>query len=376
MIVVEALRAEHGDCLWIEWDDGPRRRRMLIDGGPGRRDALAPGLADRFERQPVRERRFELVVSTHIDDDHITGLLPLMTAPPPGFTTKEVWFNADHHLGADDTLGVRAANELAALLRRKRLSWNTRAGGDAIVVDEQKPLPTFPLQGGLTLTLLSPTRAGLRKLRKSWRRSDLVAQEPGDVLGAAEDARLDATSLPELAARPYRRDRSEANGSSIAFLAEHRDGSRVLFGADAHAETLVLSLRRLWHGSGYPVALCKVPHHGSAHNVSPGLVRALDCRHWLFSTNGGRGHAKRWTSGRSTHPSPEAVARILAQGPQGARDTGGAGTTFWFNHRSPSTLRYGGDSLRSLGLRSEYPADGAEGITVVVENGEVTRGTP
>jgi len=36
MIHIEALPADDGDCLWIEWlDEGGATHRMLIDGGRG-----------------------------------------------------------------------------------------------------------------------------------------------------------------------------------------------------------------------------------------------------------------------------------------------------------------------------------------------------
>jgi hypothetical protein len=379
VISVEALPAEHGDCLWVEWDDGPYRRRMLIDGGPGTRNSLPPGLKARFDRQPAdpAAREFELVVCTHIDDDHITGLLPLLSAPPEHFSTRDIWFNGHRHMGGRDTLGARGANLLVDRLTDSGLPWNRAAEGGPIVVPDDGPLPVFTPRG-LRLTLLSPTRARLDKLLKHWPDPrDTTADGDQDLLGpTADDDGTGHTGLtPERLAeiitdRPYRPDRNPANGSSIAFLAEHPDGSRVLFGADAHAETLVESLGRRWHGGGFPVALCKVPHHGSAHNVSSALLGALDCRHWLFSTNGGRGHETRLRSGRSTHPDLAAVARILLHDRQR-----GPGATLWFNHRSPSTERYRDPSLHRCGLRAaEYPQEGTEGITVLVRGTTVVRG--
>jgi hypothetical protein len=227
---------------------------------------------------------------------------------------------------------------------------------------------------GLTLTLLSPWPEQLTRLHTEWR-TKTAARSERDVLGpAAPPTGFDARGLAELATRPYRADRSPANGSSIAFLAQHHDGSNILFAADAHADVLVRSLHRLWHGNGYPVCLVKAPHHGSAHNVSAGLVAAVECQDWLFSTNGGRGHERRTTAGHSTHPSPEAVARILLRNAAGEDSPSEPHTTFWFNHRTPSTQRYADPSLAASGLRTEYPAGDTDGITVTVSEGRVFRG--
>ncbi|MFF2367865.1 MBL fold metallo-hydrolase [Streptomyces sp. NPDC058122] len=372
MITIEALPAAHGDCLWVEWDDGPHQRRMLIDGGPGSTRSLPVGLAARFARQPEDQREFELVVCSHIDDDHIVGLLPLLTAPPKGLHVCEVWFNALEHTGPWDTLGVRSAERLTQVLHEGRFPWNTDTGGGPIVVPEKGP-PTFPLRG-LTLTLLSPRYKQLTALRTDWHKKTAVRSERDVLGGSAVPTAFDMRYLRELAARPYEADRTAANGSSIAFLAEHPDGSRVLFAADAHADVLVQSLHRLWHGNGYPVSLVKAPHHGSAHNVSAGLVAAVACGDWLFSTNGGRGHGARTRAGLSTHPTPEAVARILLRNGPAEDDSREPHTTFWFNHLTPSTERYAHPSLATLGLRTEYPKPGTDGIRVTVSEGRVVRG--
>ncbi len=83
-------------------------------------------------------------------------------------------------------------------------------------------------------------------------------------------------------------DCSEANGSSIAFIAEYRD-ERWLFGGDAHEDALLAGLRRYaQETSESPVHLdgFKVPHHGSVRNISPALLDEIDCRRFLVSTNG------------------------------------------------------------------------------------------
>jgi beta-lactamase superfamily II metal-dependent hydrolase len=68
-------------------------------------------------------------------------------------------------------------------------------------------------------------------------------------------------------------------------LLEHADGGRALLGADAKAEVLAGGLSRIQSSGRVRVDLCKLPHHGSKANLSPELLRMLDCREWLISTS-------------------------------------------------------------------------------------------
>jgi hypothetical protein len=87
-------------------------------------------------------------------------------------------------------------------------------------------------------------------------------------------------------------DGSEANGSSIAFIAEY-GRQRWLFAADAHEDVLRAGLQRYGESrGGLPVRLdgFKVPHHGSVKNVSPELLDMIDAATYLISTNGAYFH--------------------------------------------------------------------------------------
>ena len=108
-----------------------------------------------------------------------------------------------------------------------------------------------------------------------------------------------------LAATPFRSDTSKTNASSIAFLFEF-DGRRILFTGDGDDPRIVESLRPIAEAEGGRLRLdaLKVPHHGSAANISRELLELIDCPRYLISTNGER-HG---------HPDPVAMARILVHG--------------------------------------------------------------
>jgi hypothetical protein len=352
MLTVEMLPAEHGDCLWIEYGDPGRPSVLLIDGGTGAA-ATTGRLGQRIADRLGHDHPAALVVVTHVDADHITGVLDLLEAPGGGPPFAEVWFNGWEHL-APGVRGPVQGERLGDAIRRRRLPWNASFDGRAVVVPEDGPLPVVDLPGDLRLTLLSPSPTQLAELQPVWERE---VREAGLVPGAAPpppapaapDVLGEGPLDPEtLAARRFSGDPSEANGSSIAFLAEH-EGASVLFTGDAFAGVLAQGLRRLAAERGtrrLSVDAFKVSHHGSRNNLSPELLEVLDCPRFLFSTNGRR----------YRHPDAVAVSRIVV---------GVSGAELLFNYRTRYTEPWEEPQLRRrFGYRTRYPADGASGLTL------------
>jgi hypothetical protein len=358
---VEMLPAQDGDCLWVEWGEEDNLHRMLIDAG--RADGQRPPaeLLARIEALAPRDRTFDLVVATHMDADHVHGLVPLFADPPDRFVAREVWFNGFGHLPrppGDDTLGYRDADRLAAALDAQagpawNRGWTDSPNGAVVVPDARTALPRRTI-AGLEITLVSPTLDTLAKLRTLWPESVRSAgldpavsgKVRGDLLG--RKPRDLGTPLHDLATlNDDPADPSVSNRSSIAFLATH-DGRTVLFGADAHADVLAAGLARVDGGRPVHVDVCKVPHHGSRQNVKPELLRMLDCDMWLISTNGGR----------HNHPDRRAMARILTTGERQA---------LVFNYESEMNEEYGGYVVKNeFRNAAHYPVRNDSGIRVDV----------
>jgi hypothetical protein len=373
---IDLLPAARGDSLWIEYGRADRPHRILIDGG-----ILSTGthLRERIERLPVGERRFDLLVITHVDLDHIAGVLALLRDPPEGLAFDDVWFNGWRHLAAaqrladDGVLGAKLGERLSARLEQRGYQWNAAfGGGPAMIADppdgEEPVLPRHTLAGGMTLTLLSPTAERLRRLLPVWekemRKAGLDSGSAGEARegighpdeiadeGILGDARIDVDGL---ARTPFRDDTSAANGSSIALLAEF-DGRRCLLMGDAHASDAATSIGRVIgaerDGDLLEIDALKLSHHGGRKNTSPALLRMLRCPRYLFSTDGSV----------YDHPHAESVARVLVHGARGAP----AGRpTLVFNYRSAETSVWDDAKLfhGTHAYEPAYPDDGA-GIRV------------
>ena len=363
MFRIEMLPANEGDCLWIEYGNTTKPRRIIIDAG--RKEGYR-ALGDRLENlsNPV-----ELFVMTHIDDDHIFGAVPLFADPRfDNSLFKDVWYNGYTHLDSSiarrppkDALGPVNGEIFAAHIQKSDFSWNEAFDeGATIVVPETGKLPVIDLEDDMKLTLLSPTWDSLTALKRFWEKEleelENVDLDPGDAEAALEifadrrmlqpdvlGALLDVEDLIE---RPYERDTKEPNGSSIAFLAEH-DGHAVLFTGDAHPPILEQSITRLLEERGQkalPLDAFKISHHGSKKNTSAALLDLVDCRRFLISTNGSR----------HSHPDQEAIARILYRNHQNEEPT-----RLYFNYSTPQNSVWDDDDLRQeWNYLTQYPPQG------------------
>jgi beta-lactamase superfamily II metal-dependent hydrolase len=341
MFRIEMLPAAHGDSLWIEYGTGQHARRILIDGGPAH---TYPALRERILHLPADDRHFDLLIITHIDGDHIEGVVRLLQdAEALNCRFDRIWFNGRDQLNkvfdpAGAPLGALQGEMLSMLIsdyekRTGESVWNAGLPDAMVAIDRDTgKLPVVDLPGDCRLTLLSPDHERLLELKDRWRdelhkarvaSGDEAAlrrvlegarnlRPLGDVLGEEGEPMEGRFELPDPAGHdiaaglddtlggsdgeagadaPLGGDGSRANGSSIAVLLEYpRDKPKVRFllAGDAWPSVLEASVDRLLSGPEERLSLTgfKLPHHGSVANVSAPLLRKLRCQHYLVSTSG------------------------------------------------------------------------------------------
>jgi beta-lactamase superfamily II metal-dependent hydrolase len=344
---LQLLPAAHGDCILIEYGVAAPLNRVLIDGGT---PPVWKTLKKVLEAIPATDRNLELLVVTHVDADHIGGTLSLFDSGVPSLDFADVWFNGYRHLKGVEEYGPVQGEKLTSFLWQRMDRWNRAFDGNAIVVPDKGALPSHTLKGGMKLTLLSPTRQKLRALLPKWEKECKKAgldpqEEPPPPIPEGLEA-MGPIDVEELASREFEEDTAEANGSSIAFLAEF-DNRRVLFGADAHPSLLQESILRL-PGGAVEVDAFKLAHHGSKYNTSPELLRIVKTHRYLFSSSGAQFH----------HPDRETIARIVKPKLPDCE--------LWFNYRSQYTEIWDdGDLREDWKYQSVFPTTGS-GIIVDV----------
>jgi beta-lactamase superfamily II metal-dependent hydrolase len=352
---LDVLPARQGDCLLLQWGAGTSRHRMLIDAGPA---PAYEGIASRL--RGLGDSAIDLLVLTHVDADHIEGVILAVNDSDLGLAIGEAWYNGEQHLTSE--LNAVHGEILSLLITELAIPWNTSFGGGAVRAPESGCLPVRELPGGLRITVLAPDGAALRRLRDEWwetcQEAGIATGSVADVLAALrarpalrpEHALLSGPPLKnvrELAAHRSGSDPSVPNASSIVLLAEYGE-TRILLTGDAAPSVLVPAVRRLLAErelSALPLTALKMPHHGSAKNITSELVRCLPASHYLFSTDGSY----------FKHPDESAVATILENGP--------ADFELVFNYDTPRTRAWEDERLRnSYRYRVRYPEEGTEGI--------------
>jgi len=291
-------------------------------------------------------RRLALAVCTHIDADHIGGLLEFFSSNGPQprriVAVDRVWHNSLRSMplppggeegvegklvlealrrrgfggpAASGPIGARQGSSLAKMLGQDGYLWN-EGDGTTCISQDQQPLA---LSEVVSVEVVGPSRARLEALRNVWLKEVAKlgykgGEAPADLLDDAYE--MWCATVPQLREPKVRKvsangnlrltdiyapDQSPANGSSIAFIITSA-GARALFLGDAWAEDTVERLRAVKPATG-PILFdaIKVSHHGSCHNTSPELLATVDAPCFLISTDGTR----------HSHPDFEVLAEIV-----------------------------------------------------------------
>lgn len=299
---VLVLPAYHGDSIIVKTiDSNGNPFRMLIDGG------TAKTFDDTLKKEVRKLELIDVLVLTHIDSDHIAGLIKLIKSP--FFKPSQIgkyWFNSKNikFLRNSENISLGQAKTFEELLIDKgelKEKW-----AEDVYIDVTPMLPS-----GISIEVLSPTNEILEELYKKW--PDLSNEynkklENINIAAHVAPSQISRGSLANLAEQDDQPEKTIIedlfNSSSIAFVLQTFDLS-VLFLGDSHPELI----KQAMMSKGYSVQkklkvdIVKVSHHGSKNNTIKDVLDMIDCDRFVISTNGG--------SSDHTHPDRETIARII-----------------------------------------------------------------
>jgi beta-lactamase superfamily II metal-dependent hydrolase len=283
----EFLDARHGDCFLVRW---AASHVMLIDGGPS--NTYEQTLRPYLEALPAGaggQRVLDVVCLTHVDDDHVAGILRLLTelrravgdpAPAP-FRIKRFWFNSVEELVETDAPGLFAqvqrlvmapsADAAAAASINQGRDVRDRAAGlglagnppfDGLLITRRNANV-----GRLRVTVVAPDEKAVKILAEKWQTAKKRA-DPSVIAAAYSDG-----SVPNL--------------SSIVLYIGHEQATALLTG-DARGDRILAGLRAngLLTDTPMHVGLLKLPHHGSNNNVERSFFEQIHADHYVISADG------------------------------------------------------------------------------------------
>ena len=294
----------------------------MIDGGPSGiyKKSLAPRLLEIRSQRGMKGQEplpVELIMVSHIDDDHIHGLLDLMNelVQWPArkshlpLSIQSLWHNSFARLLQQESPHVRRTFAAAFGLeqpaaavhsdRRHRdvgkVLASVQQGVDLEDFAQQLGLKNSQSADGLILAAkpYTPIRIGKLKftvLGPQQKELDVVREKYRKWLEkrAKVKARVATSSRPDTA--PF-------NLSSIVVLVE-AGGRKMLLTGDARGDKIIEGVKEaglLKRGKTLHVDVLKAPHHGSDRNVTPAFFETITADHYVFSGDGQYGNPERST---------------------------------------------------------------------------------
>ena len=328
-------RAKNGDAFLLAIS-APKKILTLIDGGYA--STFKNHISQDLTSLASQGYELDLVVATHIDADHITGLIEFFKDNgtsnfPEIIPVKNVWHNSLRSISSENSradtsssdlellkdigyhgyphsqecspeeISARQGSSLAAHLLEGGYHWNNSDGFTSINSQNTAPLQ---LSDTVKIEAINPGSERLGSLKTWWLRevrklgfagsieNNRIFDDAFEFMCArgqlSEDYGPDQISISSSRTldEDYEKDISITNSSSIAFIV-HIHSTKILFLGDAWSEDIEKELRIKNKGKNSMIFdAIKISHHGSRHNTSVSLLNMIDSPAYFISTDGKR----------------------------------------------------------------------------------------
>lgn len=319
---IKFLKAANGDSILISFrDTDGDPRNILIDGGMPQTYYnsglnINGDLYHTIEDIKTKVESIDLLVLTHIDEDHIGGILKWIDFDEEAHQLiKKVWFNSgktiakyfnereneDLNLYLDifstTETSVRQGKNFEEYIEFHNI-WDREIIKSGKIANYK----------GLIINILSPNDLLLEKLQKEYKKPKHKYYTDGSENDWSNHI-LDFINQEEKTNFKFKKDSSVTNGSSIAILLTFNK-KNFLFLADSHPDVILTSLAELGYDKINPikVELLKISHHGSYKNTSKELLEVIETNNYVISTSSeSHGHPDKRTLSRIINKNPSAT---------------------------------------------------------------------
>lgn len=258
---ISIIRACQGDCIWARWED-QCIHNLIIDSGPASSKATFRRL---IQNEIISKgEAVDLLVLTHIDDDHIRGFLYYLANYSSSINAnifRKIWFNTGICC-LSATHSPNSAAKLSCRLNELGICYSDNVlRGESICM------------GDVSLKVICPDVASVNAINQK-----ILEQQP-----SLHAALIDKPLVDILASDSFQVDPSDGNKASIAMVLTYREKFHIALLGDAHDRDIRKGLEEFFPGQA--MNLVKLSHHGSSHNLSNELIDILDTRQYILSSS-------------------------------------------------------------------------------------------
>lgn len=279
MIELYTYNAGCGDCFRVRFiGKSGMARNILIDTGTYK---FGQDFIKICEDIAKEGERIDYLFLTHVDVDHIGGLL-YACRKQAKFFVDHIIMNHPKNIGTVPSGYSHSASqndEIFNTLKSYGIIGESAIKGDIFQID------------GASVSIIAPDKKRLEKVFLDFCEYsyDSGAKKSGDLQELMNEDIL-------------QNDSSINNAASIVFVFEY-DGNKILFTGDAHSTDILQGINDYSKEKGYitPISfdIVKIPHHGSVGNISEGWAKYIDCHKFIISADGNR------------HPDKQTIAKLL-----------------------------------------------------------------
>lgn len=256
-MIIKNLSSGQEDMFLITIKDGDRETRILVDGGNSK-----TRIKERMNEGTINE--LEYVVLTHIDGDHIRGLLELFKNNNK-YRDTEIIYNKF----VNGMISYKQAEEFEKMIGDHNIIVSYKEYQDSsngikfLSVDQRLKLKNN--DSDIYLTFLWPPKETVAKLQE-----DYEYCKRNKITSSKDTAEI-------------------VNRSSIMFMLEHNQ-KRILMLGDGYIEDIIGSIKELTDKENClkPIEkadLIKIPHHGSEKNNEKldELINMVPCDNFIIT---------------------------------------------------------------------------------------------
>lgn len=258
------FKALAGDSILVSTDN----TNILIDGGFGitYEEQIKPKIN-------IIKNDLDLVVLTHIDEDHICGLIEMVKNDRKNTAKiKELWFNSIKSIQVRKNRNVSVSYGQGLTFDDLLKEYDVPVNNEVFLTNNEN-LKKYTISDEIALQLLSPYESDLRILEEKEPKN----QHPTECL------KNKATQV----STTFGKDKRPPNKSSIAFILKY-DIKEFLFLADANIDVVNRSLEKLGYSEAnkLKVEFVKLSHHGSLENINEEFLKIIDANKFVILTEG------------------------------------------------------------------------------------------